>query len=199
MKNTWKLLHAAMLCLGKTLITAKRRVLLCFILFSLMIMMEPVLPAQLLSEWKLPEVHLFLCQRYNHHRCPSCCCWKKSWEENQRWRWNLTHSHVTQSYVACVQSKIHFVIPASFATATLLLANFKLFSTLTPIAKELQERRRILKDNSNCWSLFLMPILPVICYFACSIRLGMWKADCILDFGFLSPIWPCFTLSERRC
>ena len=129
MKNTWKLLHAAMLCLGKTLITAKRRVLLCFILFSLMIMMEPVLPAQLLSEWKLPEVHLFLCQRYNHHRCPSCCCcWKKSWEENQRWRWNLTHSHVTQSYVACVQSKIHFVIPASFATAAAAeLANFKLF------------------------------------------------------------------------
>ena len=30
-----------------------------------MIMMEPVLPAQLLSEWKLPEVHLFLCQRDN--------------------------------------------------------------------------------------------------------------------------------------
>ena len=48
---------------------------------------------------------------------------------------------MTQSYVACVQSKIHFVIPASFATAAAAaeLANFKLFFTLTPIAKELQE------------------------------------------------------------
>ena len=151
MKNTWKLLHAAMLCLGKTLITAKRRVLLCFILFSLMIMMEPVLPAQLLSEWKLPEVHLFLCQRYNHHRCPSCCCcWKKSWEENQRWRWNLTHSHVTQSYVACVQSKIHFVIPASFATATLLLANFKLFF---PHWRQLQKS---CKRDEESWRTILI-------------------------------------------
>ena len=63
-------------------------------------------------------------------------------KKNQRWRWNLTHSHVTQSS-CCMCTKIHLVIPAS------LLAS-QLFFPLTPIAKELQLENLEGQNNSNC-------------------------------------------------